>query len=92
MTKIATDIPYEIFYDIKEFLENNGWNLSEQYPDIFDKGIDVDYYTFNKDGKILQMHWDIYFHGEIKAPDEVFNLLGREVDYSFVFGVPVNLK
>lgn len=90
--KIATDIDDELFYDIKEFLENDGWHIVNEYPLIFDKGIDVDYYVLTKHGQTIFMHWDIYFKGEIKAEQQLFDVIAQNMGCVFVFGQPVNLN
>ena len=93
MTKIATDIPAEVFYQILDWLRANDWQLTQEYdPEIFDKGIDVDYYLFTKNDETLLMFWDIWFDGEIQATDNTLQTISLAVNYPFKFGNPVNIE
>lgn len=86
-THIATDIPTEIFYKMVDFLKANNWTLIAEYsPEIFDKAIDFDLYQFEKENKTIQMAWDIWFQGEIKATSSVFETLSSHLKYEFKYG------
>lgn len=91
-TKIATDIPLSIFYNILHFAKNNNWQIISEYPNLFDKGIDIDYYHLKKDNQNLLMHWDIWFQGEIKADESTFIIISNEIDYQFTFGQSIHFN
>ncbi len=48
--KIATNINTEIFYSIILYLKNNRWKVLIEYSNqLFDKGIDFDFYEMGKE-------------------------------------------
>lgn len=86
-TKIATNIETQTFYSILRYLNKNNWKLKIEYDDrIFDKGIDFDFYQFNKNGEIILCAWSNWFEGEIKATQEVLNLLSNHFNFQINFG------
>jgi hypothetical protein len=91
--KIATNIETDIFYSIIEFLKKNNWNLIAEYDEnIFDKGIDFDFYQFCKDDETTTLAWNNWFEGEIKASDKVLNEISERFKISFKFGEPEYLQ
>ncbi|MFK8265378.1 hypothetical protein [Capnocytophaga cynodegmi] len=88
---IATNISTEIFYKIVDFLKENNWKLTAEYnPEIFDKAIDFDLYQFEKENKTIQMAWDIWFQGEIKATSSAFKILLSHLKYEFKYGTSIH--
>ncbi|GIJ93981.1 hypothetical protein CAPN001_13100 [Capnocytophaga stomatis] len=89
--QIATNIPTEIFYKIVDYLKENSWKLIAEYsPEIFDKAIDFDLYQFEKENETIQMIWDIWFEGEIKATPFVFKMLSSHLKYEFKYETSIH--
>ena len=44
-----------------------GWRLVDEYPMVFDKGIDYDYYTFRKNNRELKLEWTNWFEWEVSG-------------------------
>ncbi|MDO5105628.1 hypothetical protein [Capnocytophaga sp.] len=88
-TRIATDIETDLFYKILKFLKENGWKLTAEYdPEIFDKAIDFDLYELTKGEASVLMVWDIWFGGEIRTQEAVFEELSVVLPCEFSFGKP----
>lgn len=91
--KIATDIDTELFFRMVQFLKENSWKLVAEYdPEIFDKAIDFDYYEFEKDNENIQLAWDIWDEGEIKATDNTLKMLALQFQTEFTFGNSNNIQ
>jgi hypothetical protein len=87
--KIATNIKTEVFYDIVNFLKNNGWKLTIEYDEnIFDKAIDFDLYQFTKNGETILLAWDNWFEGEIKSSIKNLEEMARLFQFTLKFGQP----
>ena len=85
-THIATDIDSEVFYDIVRFLQDNDWKLTLEYdPNIFDKAIDFDFYEFQKGDDVIQMAWDIWCEGEIKALSHHLKMIEKALNCIFIY-------
>ena len=66
--KITTNIETGIFYSVIEFLKQKNWNLMAEYDEnIFDKGIDFDFYEFCKGEEEMRLAWSNWFEGNINA-------------------------
>jgi hypothetical protein len=63
---IDTDIGDKIIDDLKE----SGWRLVDEYPMVFDKGIDYDFYTLELDNKTIKFEWTNWFEWEISGTEE----------------------
>ena len=88
-TRIATSIDTTTFYSIIKFLEKNKWKLKIEYDyRIFDKGIDFDFYQFNKNEQTIQLAWNNWIEGEIKAGTTLLNLISNHFDFQLIFGEP----
>ncbi len=86
---IATNIATEQFKQIIKFLQNKGWKLIATYDDqLYDKGIDFDFYQFRKDSDEILLAWDNWEEGEIQASKAIINEIAQQIDISFRFGNP----
>ena len=87
--KIATNIETCIFYSIIEFLKTDKWNLRAEYDEnIFDKGIDFDFYEFQRDGEKIRLAWNNWFEGEIEARTETLNEIARHFKIDLKYNEP----
>ena len=87
--KIATNIETEIFYSIIKFLRENNWDLKAEYDEnMFDKGIDFDFYELCKNGEIIILAWSNWFEGEIKASTTALNEIAERFKIILKFGEP----
>lgn len=87
--KIATNIETNLFYSIIEFLKITNWKLTVEYDEnIFDKGIDFDFYQFCQNDETITLAWNNWFEGEIKATDKTLNEISELFKISFKFGEP----
>lgn len=85
--KTATAIPTDIFNKIVSYLLEEGWRITKEYsPEVFDKGIDFDFYELKKDNEVIQMAWENWLEGELLASLPVLDWLSQKMDYSFQFG------
>lgn len=85
----ATDIPTELFFDILSFLKDTGWVVTEEAGGGY-KFVDVDFYTLERDGQRIMMHWDIWMEGEIRAAGDILDAIARHFSHTFTYGVPVH--
>ncbi len=66
-----SDIKTELGNEILLLLKKDKWRVKSQYPIFaFDKGIDYDEYTLQKEKLILTFTWDNWFEWEISGDDE----------------------
>lgn len=87
--KIATNIETDIFYSIIEFLKTDDWNLRAEYDEnIFDKGIDFDFYELHKGNKKIRLAWNNWFEGEIEAGTETLNEIARHFRINLKYNEP----
>src|SRR5687768_1381007 len=87
--KIATNIETGIFYSIVEFLKGDNWILSAEYDEnIFDKGIDFDFYEFCKGDEKIRLAWNNWFEGEIEARRETLNEIARHFKIDLKYNEP----
>ena len=87
--KIATSIETKTFYSIIAFLKKENWKLKIEYDDkIFDKGIDFDFYQFDKNNETIQLAWSNWFEGEIKAKTTHLNLISNHFNFQLMYGEP----
>jgi hypothetical protein len=63
---IDTDIGEKIIKDLKRF----GWRLIDEYPMVFDKGIDYDFYTLERENLEMKFEWTNWFEWEVSGSDE----------------------
>ena len=87
--KIATNIETAIFYSIIEFLKKNDWNLTAEYDkNVFDKGIDFDFYEFCKGDEEIKLAWNNWFEGEIKGTTETLNEIAQHLKIDLKYNEP----
>lgn len=87
--KIATNIETDIFYSITEWLKTDNWNLKAEYDEnIFDKGIDFDFYEFSKGDERIKLAWNNWFEGEIEARTETLNEIARHFKIDLKYNEP----
>ena len=87
--KIATNIETGIFYSIIEFLKTDNWNLRAEYDEnIFDKGIDFDFYGFCKGDEKIRLAWNNWFEGEIEARTETLNEIAQHFKIDLKYNEP----
>lgn len=89
--KIATDIDTALFFAIPKFLKEQGWQLTAEYKDLFDKGIDFDFYRFEKGQEQVLMEWDNWFEGSIRAKSEVLDLLSETFEFELKYNTGFRL-
>ncbi|RBQ03363.1 hypothetical protein [Pedobacter miscanthi] len=88
-TKIATNIDTDVFYAVINFLKENGWKLTAEYDEkLFDKGVDFDFYRFEKDSEMVLMAWNNWFEGEIKASAKTLDEIAKHFKLILTFGAP----
>jgi hypothetical protein len=63
---IDTDIGEKIIKDLKR----SGWRLIDEYPMVFDKGIDYDFYTLERENLEMKFEWTNWFEWEVSGSDE----------------------
>lgn len=86
---IATKIETELFNRIIEFLQKNDWQLVAEYDDqVFDKGIDFDFYQFIKDKREVLLSWNNWTEGELKTTKETIDEIALHTGIHFQFGNP----
>lgn len=91
--KIATNIETEMFYAAIKFLKEKNWVLTAEYDDkIFDKGIDFDFYRFEKNEETIVLAWSNWFEGEIKATTVLLNEIAQHFKINLNFGNPEFLQ
>ncbi|WP_134204113.1 hypothetical protein [Pedobacter suwonensis] len=87
--KIATNIDTDIFYAVIKFLKENGWELTIEYDEnLFDKGVDFDFYRFEKNTETVLLVWNNWFEGEIKATKEILNEIAKHFNCTLEYGIP----
>lgn len=87
--KIATNIETGIFYSIVEFLKKNNWDLMAEYDEnIFDKGIDFDFYEFSKGNEKITLAWNNWFEGEIKATAQTIDEIAKHFEIILKYNEP----
>ncbi|GGH17957.1 hypothetical protein [Pedobacter zeae] len=87
--KIATNIDTDIFYASINFLKESSWRLTAEYDEkLFDKGIDFDFYRFEKDAEIILLAWNNWFEGEIKATTEILDEIAEQFNFTLEYGIP----
>lgn len=87
--KITTNVETEIFYSIIKFLQENSWNLKAEYDEnMFDKGIDFDFYELCKNDETITLAWNNWFEGEIKATSMTLNEIAEHFKITLKFGEP----
>ncbi|GAB2842785.1 hypothetical protein [Ferruginibacter profundus] len=86
-TAIVTNIETELFYSIIKQLTKTSWKITIEYSsNIFDKGIDFDFYQLEKESETIQMAWTNWFEGEIKAQRKIIQLIEKDFNVSFKIG------
>lgn len=88
--RIASEIETKLWYSIIEYLKSNDWKIISEY-NLFDKGIDFDFYEFEKDKVRIFMAWDNWFEGEIKCSEENFKIIEKRFNTVFEFRNKNNL-
>ncbi len=87
--KIVTGIETDTFYSIVKYLKKSKWNLDIEYNDqLFDKGIDFDFYQFSKSSMVILFAWNNWFEGEIKGDLYLLNKLSERFDFQLKFNNP----
>lgn len=84
--RTAIFIPTEDFNQVLDLLKKQGWKVAAEYLAISNKGIDFDFYILKKRGEEVLMAWDNWGEGAMKATDDVFAFLERELGNEFRFG------
>ena len=88
-TKIATNIDTDVFYAVINFLKENSWKLTAEYDEtLFDKGIDFDFYRFEKDNETVLMVWNNWFEGEIKSTSKTLDEIAGHFKLILTYGAP----
>jgi len=91
--KIATNFNTEIFYAAIKFLKEKGWELTAEYDDkMIDKGIDFDFYRFEKDNGAILLAWSNWFEGEIKATAKKLDEIAKHFNLTLTYGAPEYLN
>ncbi|MDR0228501.1 MAG: hypothetical protein LBI72_05485 [Flavobacteriaceae bacterium] len=70
---------------IIDYLKDHHWKLKKQYLG-FDKGIDYDFYHFQKEKQDVKLAWCNWFEGEMQTSSSLFNLISTDLSLSFLFG------
>ena len=65
------DIETETGNELIESLKKDGWILKSEYPLVFDKGIDYDYYIFKKGKNRIKLEWDNWFEWKLLGQKEI---------------------
>ena len=92
-TKIATDIETELFYSIIKYLIKTNWKITIEYSsNIFDKGIDFDFYQLEKEDDKILFAWTNWFEGELRAKMKNIQIIEKDFGVSFKFGEPQHLE
>lgn len=87
--RITTNIDTTIFYSIIEFLKNDKWTLVAEYDEnMFDKGIDFDYYEFDKQEQKIKLAWNNWFEGEIEANSHILNQIAGQFKIELKYNEP----
>lgn len=87
--RITTNIDTTIFYSIIEFLKNDKWILVAEYDEnMFDKGIDFDYYEFIKQEQKIRLAWTNWFEGEIEANTLILNQIAEQFRIKLYYNEP----
>lgn len=87
--KIATNIETDIFYSIIKFLKTAHWKLRAEYDEnIFDKGIDFDFYEFCKGDEKIRLAWSNWFEGEIEGTLETLNEIAQHFKIDLRYNEP----
>ncbi|RZJ65084.1 MAG: hypothetical protein EOO45_17020 [Flavobacterium sp.] len=88
MVHIATSIETSVFYSIIDSFKES-WHCAVEYrPDIFDKGIDFDYYKFERGTEEVSFAWTNWFEGEIGAEENILRDLAVLYKFSLIYGDP----
>lgn len=69
---ILEDIETQAGYSLLKALINEGWEVTSQYSDqMFDKGIDFDAYTLQRNSDKIEMEWDNWTEWTLSGPRDV---------------------
>jgi hypothetical protein len=52
---------------ILKALRSEGWRIADEYPMVFDKGIDYDFYFLTKNNEELKFEWTNWFEWKISG-------------------------
>lgn len=83
--KIATDVKTADWNSIVEGLREDGWKMSNKYLG-FDAGIDYDFLVLRKGENSIEFAWGNWFEGEIKAEEELLQMIQEKFTLRFSFG------
>lgn len=91
--RIATAIETNMFYSMIESMKKDNWKVTAEYRiDMFDKGIDFDFYQLTKNDETILFAWCNWFEGEIKASDKILHKLAADFNITFKFGESTHLN
>jgi len=84
----AIDIKTETGNEILDVLvKTKGWRIQSQYDAIaFDKGIDFDSYTLEKNGMELYFEWTNWFEWEISGDPVTIQKLSQDFSFELKVG------
>ncbi len=89
--KIATGIKTELWNNILESLKKDKWKVTREY-NLFDKGMDFDFYELHKNDEEILFGWDNWFEGEMKCSEERMLSLENKFNTQFKYQKPENLS
>lgn len=69
------DIETELGNEFIENLKKDGWKLKSEYPMMFDKGIDFDFYIFQKGKEKIKLEWDNWFEWKLLGEKHIIEEL-----------------
>jgi hypothetical protein len=87
--KITTNVETSIFYSIIKFLKKNNWDLTAEYDEnIFDKGIDFDFYELCKGDEKIRLAWNNWLEGEIQGTTVTLNEIAQHFKIDLKYNEP----
>lgn len=87
MQKTAINVKTGLFNQIIDVLQEWNFKLIAEYsPDYFDKAVDFDYFKCLKGNQIIELVWDNWQEGEIRASSGLFYQLENELNCKFDYG------
>lgn len=86
--KIATNIETTVWKKIIETLITKNWKITDEYPELYDKSVDNDFYRLEKNGEVIEFGWTNWLDGEIKAKQIIIEDLKKDFDFELRFDKP----
>ena len=69
--KSIKSIKTQAGHNLMKALEENGWMLKSEYKNFVDKGIDYDFYIFQKGKSKVKLEWDNWSEWQVLGNERV---------------------